>query len=308
MGASALVPAAHSGRRPPLRRAILGIGLCLAVCTQGAHAQAEPADQPPRLAAADGVKRERPTRRAAQRKRRNPSAATKPPSIAKQASSTSVRATDDPIKPSRWLPSNGPECIKRGRLRGFCAGPRRVPEPHGEAAQLAQRLGMGERNHAARLLVGPPPERWVQVAEAIRQPKWRYPVDDSRLLRGLGNVGRLAKSKKGGGPRGTRRKPHAGLDIGAAEGAPIRAAQSGVVVYSDNRISGYGNLVMVVHRDASVALYGHCRSTYVFPGQTVQRGQIIAEVGHTGYARGSHLHFEYRVEGRPRDPTRLFEN
>jgi murein DD-endopeptidase MepM/ murein hydrolase activator NlpD len=305
LGALALDPAAHSGRRTPVRRAILGIGLCLMIGPAFAHAQPEPADEPPRLAAADGVQRERAAqrRRAAQRKRAKSSSAKSTLAVILKED----RASDDPTKPSRWLPSNGPECIKRGRLRGFCEGPRRVPEPHGESAQLAQRLGMGERNKAARLLVGPPPERWVEVAGAIRQAKWRYPVDDSRLLRGLGNVARLGKNKQGGGPRGTRRKPHAGLDIGAAEGAPIRAAQSGVVVYSDNRISGYGNLVMVVHRDASVALYGHCRSTYVFPGQQVQRGQIIAEVGHTGYARGSHLHFEYRVEGRPKDPTRLFD-
>jgi murein DD-endopeptidase MepM/ murein hydrolase activator NlpD len=79
-------------------------------------------------------------------------------------------------------------------------------------------------------------------------------------------------------------------------------------VYSDNGISGYGNLVMVVHPDATVALYGHCRATYVFPGQRVQRGQVIAEVGQTGYANGPHLHLEYRVAGRPRDPSRLFEN
>jgi murein DD-endopeptidase MepM/ murein hydrolase activator NlpD len=166
---------------------------------------------------------------------------------------------------------------------------------------------MGGRNEAAKLLLGPPPNAWVTAAaEQVNAPRWVYPLDEMRVWRGLGGRG-WRKKQKGGGPRGPRRKPHAGLDLGAAEGTPIRAAQNGLVVYSDNGISGYGNLVMVVHPDASVALYGHCRATYVFAGQRVDRGQVIAEVGQTGYANGPHLHLEYRVAGRPRDPTRLFE-
>jgi len=188
-----------------------------------------------------------------------------------------------------------------------------VPEPFGEAAEVAKKLKLGRRNDAARLLIGPPPTSWIVAAEAqtqghiqghITDARFFYPLENSRLLRGLGDA---RPGKYGGGPRGPRRKPHAGLDIRADEGAPIRAIQTGLVVYSDNEISGYGNLVMVVHPDATVALYGHCRAAYVFPGQRVTRGQVIAEVGQTGYANGPHLHLEYRVAGRPRDPSRLFD-
>ena len=82
--------------------------------------------------------------------------------------------------------------------------------------------------------------------------------------------------------------------------------QSGIVAYADNEVHGYGNLLVLVHPDRTVTFYGHCRAIYVFPGQLVTRGQIVAEVGHTGIARGVHLHCEYRRDGRIRDPLKLF--
>lgn len=84
------------------------------------------------------------------------------------------------------------------------------------------------------------------------------------------------------------------------------AVSAGLVAYADNGVSGYGNLLAIVHPDGTVATYAHCKAIYVFPGQLVERGQRVADVGHTGIARGSHLHFEYRRRGRPRDPLRLF--
>ena len=218
-----------------------------------------------------------------------------------------------PTQPTEWQPSHGPECIKRGPNRGFCAGPRRVPKPRGEAADLAQRLGLGSRQACSLLLIRPPRDAWVDAAKRLgTASRLLWPVEESRLLRGIGNVRAAEKRRKaqfGGGPKkpgSSRRHAHEGLDIGAKEGAPIRAAQHGLVVYSDNALTGYGNLVIILHADASVTFYGHCRATYVFAGQRVKQGQVIGEVGHTGYARGSHVHFEYRVGGLPRDPTPLF--
>ena len=85
-----------------------------------------------------------------------------------------------------------------------------------------------------------------------------------------------------------------------------RAANDGLVVYSDNGMRGYGNVVVLIHRDASTTLYAHCRATYVAAGELVRRGQIIAAVGATGLAHGPHLHFEWRVAGQTRDPLRRF--
>ena len=214
--------------------------------------------------------------------------------------------------PRTWLPSRGQECIRKGANRGFCAGPRKVPRPHGAAAALADRLGLGGRIDCSRLLGTPPPAAWVKAAQAVgAAPKLLWPTESKQIVRGVGNL-TLAKKRRqrefSANP--PKQKParheHEGVDVLAPEGALIRSMQHGLVVYSDNSITGYGNLVIVLHKDASIALYAHAKANYVFPGQRVTRGQVIAEVGHTGYARGNHLHFEYRVNGYAKDPMPLF--
>jgi murein DD-endopeptidase MepM/ murein hydrolase activator NlpD len=99
---------------------------------------------------------------------------------------------------------------------------------------------------------------------------------------------------------------HRGIDIGAARGTPLLAAHGGIVAYSDNRVRGYGNLLVIVHDDGSVSFSAHCRAIYVFAGQRVRRGQIVGEVGDTGLARGAHVHWEYHVHGAAADPDGLF--
>lgn len=91
---------------------------------------------------------------------------------------------------------------------------------------------------------------------------------------------------------------HSGIDLGAPNGTPILAAESGTVVYAQ-WMNGYGNCVMIAHPDGNYTLYGHIREggIVVSNGQHVSRGQKIAEVGSTGYSTGNHLHFEVRVGG-----------
>jgi murein DD-endopeptidase MepM/ murein hydrolase activator NlpD len=78
------------------------------------------------------------------------------------------------------------------------------------------------------------------------------------------------------------------------------------VLYSFNGMRGYGNSVLLLHADGTVSLYAHCQETYVFAGQRVERGQVIAAVGDTGLAHGAHLHFEWRRNGQPLDPLEHF--
>jgi murein DD-endopeptidase MepM/ murein hydrolase activator NlpD len=208
-----------------------------------------------------------------------------------------------------WLPSRGKECVRRGPNRGFCSGPRRVPQPFGEAAHLAAELGLGERASSARLLLAPPSRDWVTAAKVVQSGSWVWPVDPKGFVRGPGNLRVAAKRRRAMAMPHPDPKvaypphhEHEGVDWAAPVGTPIRAAQGGLVAYSDNELRGYGNLVMIVHPDGAVTVYAHCRATFVFPGQHVSAGQVIGEVGNTGFSRGPHLHFEYRVGGMPRDP------
>jgi murein DD-endopeptidase MepM/ murein hydrolase activator NlpD len=100
---------------------------------------------------------------------------------------------------------------------------------------------------------------------------------------------------------GTRRF-HAGIDIGAPAGAPVRAAGAGVVAAAGWR-GGYGLTVEVDHGEGVTTLYAHLSSIAVRPGEPVATGQQLGAVGSTGASTGPHLHFEVRVQDSPVDPA-----
>ncbi|MEM9162691.1 MAG: peptidoglycan DD-metalloendopeptidase family protein [Cyanobacteria bacterium P01_F01_bin.4] len=85
---------------------------------------------------------------------------------------------------------------------------------------------------------------------------------------------------------------HRGVDIAAPIGTPVMAAAPGVVEYAQWNSGGYGNLVDIRHADGSLTRYAHNNRLVVRPGQRVQQGQLIAEMGSTGRSTGPHLHFE----------------
>ena len=94
---------------------------------------------------------------------------------------------------------------------------------------------------------------------------------------------------------------HAGVDIGAAEGTPIRAADSGRVVLAAYT-GGYGNYTCISHSGSLSTCYGHQSRYATSAGASVSQGQVIGYVGNTGNSFGAHLHFEVRVNGNPVDP------
>ncbi|WP_287127569.1 murein hydrolase activator EnvC [Candidatus Cyanaurora vandensis] len=94
---------------------------------------------------------------------------------------------------------------------------------------------------------------------------------------------------------------HGGVDFAAASGTPIKAADSGVVIYA-GWYGGYGNAVVIDHGAGLATVYGHASRLYVRVGQMIQKGQRIAAVGSTGVSTGPHLHFEVRLQGRVVNP------
>ena len=100
-------------------------------------------------------------------------------------------------------------------------------------------------------------------------------------------------------------KYHSGLDIGAAYGASIVAADGGTVTIAGVN-GGYGNCVMIDHGNGYYTLYGHMSSIAVSLGQTVSKGSTIGYVGSTGVSTGPHLHFEIRQGTTILDPENWF--
>lgn len=97
---------------------------------------------------------------------------------------------------------------------------------------------------------------------------------------------------------------HEGMDFMAEAGTPIRAAAAGVVVFAGFHPQ-YGNMIELDHGNDLITRYAHASKLDVRVGDVVLMGAKIAEVGRSGRATGTHLHFEVRERGAPRNPTRF---
>jgi murein DD-endopeptidase MepM/ murein hydrolase activator NlpD len=157
------------------------------------------------------------------------------------------------------------------------------------------------------IAVAAPEPPSVSVAPRDGVPKRQKPAFPADI--GLGRPARLgrvvfiwpvaAPLGSGFGPR--RDGWHAGIDLLAERGTPIRAAADGVVVASGWE-HAYGRVVKIWHPDDLLTVYAHNQENYAGAGEWVEQGQVIATVGSTGRATAPHLHFEIRREGKKYDP------
>lgn len=188
-------------------------------------------------------------------------------------------------------------------------GPRRVVQGRPGDIKRAKRLGLGTRAVGSKLLRSAPEARWVRAShwsapktgdasdEALPRAVLRWPVPKGRLGRGFG----FTRKEKPG-------LRHEGIDIGGVgRGSAVTAAADGLVVYSDNGLCGYGNVVLIVHPNGWVTLYAHNERNLVAAGHRVRKGDLIARMGDTGRARGAHSHFELHINGLPTDPMPYFK-
>lgn len=106
---------------------------------------------------------------------------------------------------------------------------------------------------------------------------------------------------------GTPVAPHAGLDIGAAEGAPVLAPADGVVRLAEGPFTLEGNLVLIDHGMGLVSALLHLSRIDVQVGAAVRRGEAVGAVGRTGRATGAHLHWGVTWTDVRVDPAGLLE-
>jgi murein DD-endopeptidase MepM/ murein hydrolase activator NlpD len=130
-----------------------------------------------------------------------------------------------------------------------------------------------------------PPKTKAEVTAAM--PSFRWPVR-GRVITAFGPR-----------PSGAQND---GINVAVPEGAPIRAAEDGVVAYAGNELKTYGNLVLVRHANGFVTAYAHASEILVKRDEPVKRGQIIAKAGQTGSVAAPQLHFEIRKGSTPVDP------
>lgn len=101
-------------------------------------------------------------------------------------------------------------------------------------------------------------------------------------------------------------KFHSGIDIDDSDGRCVRAADSGVVVFSRSK-KYYGQAIIIDHGNGLTTIYGHLTKMYVKRGMKVVQGQKIGKMGASGRSTGIHLHFEVHENGQLVNPLKHLE-
>lgn len=97
-----------------------------------------------------------------------------------------------------------------------------------------------------------------------------------------------------------------GINLEAKLGDPVVAIDSGIVIFSDNSIADYGNLILIQHDNDVISVYGNNYSNYVKKGQSIKKGELIAAVGETN-GNQPRLYFEVRYKGKAQDPFLYYQ-
>lgn len=126
-----------------------------------------------------------------------------------------------------------------------------------------------------------------------------WPIDRTKLK----NVSSLYGMRAH--PRYGTWRMHEGVDLSAPKGTPVYATGNGVVLRAGWQ-PGYGYLIELNHGFGYKTRYGHLSKMHVRAGDSVTRGQVIADVGNTGVSSGSHLHYEVRFRNKTVNPIHYF--
>lgn len=131
----------------------------------------------------------------------------------------------------------------------------------------------------------------------LNQAFLRYPLEFTRISSSFGR--RIH-------PIHRNWRNHNGTDFAAPTGTPIMASSDGRVHFVGSQ-RGYGNTIIIQHRDSYSTLYAHLNgfAKGLQKGQRIRQGQVIGYVGMTGWATGPHLHYEIRINDVPHDPMKI---
>jgi murein DD-endopeptidase MepM/ murein hydrolase activator NlpD len=201
-----------------------------------------------------------------------------------------------------------------------------------QAAERDRLLGLKDQALANRAAAKSEEDRQQDLLKEIQDKKADFQSELNALQVESGAVGEFLRQVQAGqklAPRkrrtfkapvaapvssgfGTRVHPilgevrmHTGIDYAVGTGFPIKAAGAGIVVWAGPR-GGYGNAVIIDHRNGLATLYAHQSRVNVTLGQKVTAGQVVGFVGQTGMSTGPHLHYEVRELGAPVDPMLYF--
>lgn len=186
-----------------------------------------------------------------------------------------------PPPPAPKIEKNQPDAMLKSE-------PKATRTPYSEAAlQKIQRGESTERGNTTSPEPIPEPKREANPAAPIDNEslQWVWPAN-GRI------ISSFSESSKG-------------LDIAGVHGQPVVAGADGRVSYIGNSLRGYGKMIVIIHNKSHLSLYAHNSAILVKEGQTVSKGQKIAEMGNSDAENGTvKLHFEIRRLGKPVDPSK----
>ncbi|MCG7537056.1 M23/M56 family metallopeptidase [Pseudoalteromonas sp. OOF1S-7] len=128
-------------------------------------------------------------------------------------------------------------------------------------------------------------------------PNWQWPLSEYEISAHFGHVSAFRDHK-----------PHGGVDLVAAKGAPLKAVATGKVLVADDATlpKNYGKVVLIQHSNGYQSLYAHLDSVAVSSGDWVSAGDVVGTLGDSGRVTGAHLHLEILADGERLDPLSIF--
>lgn len=182
-----------------------------------------------------------------------------------------------------FQPGEAPKSLRPPSARATQPEPAAAPPPIAEPAPVAV---------PQTVAVAAPPKAEVGTPPPRGSARFIWPVK-GKLISGFGPK-----------PDGLNND---GINIGAAKGTAVLAADNGVVAYAGNELRGFGNLLLLKHDGGWITAYAHLEKMDVERGAKVKRGERIGTVGQTGSVNAPQLHFELRKGSHVVDPREQME-